>query len=72
MTMTSATQSVPFGAFEIFQMANKRGSALQSLMAWNSNRSARKATSRLTVSQMEDIGLNGAGTVAATVFHGWS
>jgi uncharacterized protein YjiS (DUF1127 family) len=62
MTMY-ATNTVPFGAFEIFEIANKRASFVTAFANWNAKRATRKALSNLSVSQMEDIGLNGAGRV---------
>ncbi|NOX74549.1 MAG: DUF1127 domain-containing protein [Alphaproteobacteria bacterium] len=58
-----ATNSVPFGAFEIFEIANKRPSFIAAIFEWNAKRITRKALAGLSVSQMEDIGLNGAGRI---------
>jgi uncharacterized protein YjiS (DUF1127 family) len=58
-----ATNSVPFGAFEIFEIANKRSSFATAIAKWNAKRKTRKALAELTISQMEDIGLNGAGRI---------
>ena len=58
MTMSVSTPKAPFGAFEIFQLANKPSALMNSVLNWNAQRSARKAMAHLTISQMEDIGLS--------------
>ncbi len=69
MTMY-ATNSVPFGAFEIFEIANKRPTLVTAILDWANKRATRKALAKLSVSQMNDIGLNGAGTVSVQVHFG--
>ena len=56
-TMTNAA---PFGAFEIFEFTNKRTSFLGFIRTWLDARATRKELAKLTVSQLEDIGLSGA------------
>lgn len=63
MTIT-ATNTVLFGAFEIFEQTNKRAPILSLLRDWNDRRTTRKAMARLSVSQMEDIGMTAGYPVA--------
>jgi len=58
MTVVTANP-VPFGAFEIFQMTNKKPSLLTVLRGWVDVLTTRRVLAHLTYAQMEDIGLNG-------------
>ena len=69
MTIT-ATNTVPFGAVEIFELTNKVEVIIANVRDWAAKRATRKALAQLTVSQMEDIGLDGAGVVSTQVHFG--
>ncbi|MFT4715788.1 MAG: hypothetical protein ACI861_002006 [Paracoccaceae bacterium] len=69
MTIT-ATNTVSFGAFEIFELTNKKANLLASLRNWTQVRATRKVLSKLSVTQLDDIGLDGAGLVSSPVHFG--
>lgn len=57
MSVTTATNSVPFGAITIYRMINKVESTAARFGQWNAERKTIKELSALTPSQLEDIGI---------------
>lgn len=58
MSVTTATNSVPFGAITIYRLINKIESSAVRFGEWNAKRKTAIELSKLSASQLEDIGVN--------------
>ena len=57
MATTSTTRPAPFGAISIFRLVQGFGTAGSAFADWNDARVTRKALSKLTDRELDDIGL---------------
>jgi uncharacterized protein YjiS (DUF1127 family) len=57
MAAYETSRPAPFGAISIFRLVQGFGAVFASLAAWNDARMTRKALSRLTDRELDDIGL---------------
>lgn len=57
MAAFETTHSAPFGAVSIFRFVQSLDATTARLRAWNDARLTRKALSRLTDRELDDIGL---------------
>lgn len=57
MAAFETTRTAPFGAISIFRAVQGFGSIFAAVSAWNDARITRKALSRLSDRELDDIGL---------------
>ena len=57
MAAYETTRTAPFGAISIFRAVQGVGSMFAAVSAWNDARITRKALSRLSDRELDDIGL---------------
>lgn len=57
MAAYETSRPAPFGAISIFRTIQGVGNAVGMFVAWNDARATRKALSRLTDRELDDIGL---------------
>lgn len=57
MAATETTRSAPFGAITTFRAVNLAERALWALRSWNDARITRKALTKLSDRELDDIGL---------------
>jgi uncharacterized protein YjiS (DUF1127 family) len=58
MATYETSRAAPFGAITVFRLVQAAGSAGVALQAWNSARITRKALSKLSNRELDDIGLS--------------
>jgi len=57
MATYETSRAAPFGAITVFRMVQAAGNAVTTLQTWNSARITRKALSKLSNRELDDIGL---------------
>lgn len=57
MAATQTSHTAPFGAISIFRAVQGIGSMIAAVSAWNDARITRKALSKLSDRELDDIGL---------------
>jgi uncharacterized protein YjiS (DUF1127 family) len=57
MATYETSRAAPFGAITLFRMVQSVSSAASALQAWNAGRITRKALSKLSNRELDDIGL---------------
>ncbi len=57
MATYDTSRTAPFGAITVFHMVQSVSNAASTLRAWNSARVTRKALSKLSNRELDDIGL---------------
>lgn len=57
MATYETSRTAPFGAITVFRLVQSISNAAALFQVWNSGRATRKALSRLTNRELDDIGL---------------